>query len=77
MHLLNRIHKVVDVDLEYVIVELCALLNEVRLNHLILSDLIVYIGLDVHWQVFFTLLRELLGDLALETEGVALGRNCE
>lgn len=51
MHPLYCVFKVIYVDFKDVIVELLAFLDQVRLYSLILSDLVIHIGLDIHWQV--------------------------
>ena len=41
MHLLNRLFEMIDVDIEYIEVELAALLHQVRLYSLVLVNLLV------------------------------------
>lgn len=77
MHAPYGLVEVVDVDFQNVVVELLGLSDQMSLDRLILPDLLVDIGLYVGRHVLLCSLRELLRDLALKAQGVALGADCQ
>lgn len=65
MHPSDSVFEMVYVDLENIELVLFTLLNQMCLDCLILPNLVIHIGFDVHREILLRFLGKLLSDLTL------------